>query len=268
MNETAIDWTNFTWNPASGCKKISQGCKYCYADILAENKRGTRAFPNGFDLTIRPHKLNEPFKLKEPSLIFVNSMSDLFFEEIPDSYRKRIIDIIWQTPQHEYQVLTKRTEKMKEYFQTRQVPPNFWVGTSIENQEQLHRLETLKKIDAEIRFLSLEPLLSDLPELVLTGIHWVITGGESGTHLNNPEINQKRGLAEKVNGHWIPRRDRIDWIRQIRDLCIKQNVKFFHKQWGGPMSKSSGNLLDGKKWHEYPRMPGQTEMDLPLFAAG
>ena len=232
MNETGIIWTEATWNPMSGCQKISAGCKHCYAFTLAENKRGTPAFPNGFDLTIRPHKLKEPFKLKEPTLIFTNSMSDLFWDRVPEDYRNQIVDVIEQTPRHEYQVLTKRPEAMLEYSRRRKLPANFWAGTTIENEKSLHRLDILKQVDAEIRFISFEPLIGELPDMDLTGIDWVITGGESGTHMWDKDECEKRGLVfyDKSVKTWFPREDRMDWVRKIRDICIRDGVKFFHKQ--------------------------------------
>lgn len=255
MNDTAIIWTEKTWNPASGCTEVSEGCKFCYAKTLAENKRGTPAFPKGFDLTIRPHKLREPFALKEPTLIFVNSMSDLFWEEIPDEYRDKILDVMEQTPQHEYQVLTKRPENMLRYSLRRKLPPNFWAGVTIENQRWLSRLDTLRAIQAEIRFVSAEPLLGPLTAINLSGIDWLITGGESGTHLGDAKVCERRGLARKVNGKWIAREDRVDWVRELRDACLANGTSFLHKQWGGAISHSAGRMLDGRTWDEFPRLP-------------
>lgn len=257
MNETAINWTNLTWNPMSGCEKVSEGCKFCYALTLAERKRGTPAFPNGFDLTIRPHKLNEPYRLKQPSLIFVNSMSDLFWEQVPDSYRDQIIDVIEATPQHEYQVLTKRPEKMLEYSRRRKLPPNFWAGTTIESGRTAFRLDILRRVDVPIRFLSIEPMIGRWENPEFAGIQWVITGGESGTHLQNMEVCERRSLAFPVFGKWMPRPDRKDWIREIRDACIRDDARFWHKQWGGPTPHSAGRELDGRTWDEWPRLPGQ-----------
>ena len=183
MNKTSILWTEATWNPMSGCEEVSEGCKYCYARRLAEDKRGTRAFPDGFDLTFRPHKLAEPRALKSPALIFVNSMSDLFYEKIPDSYRDKIIDVMEQTPQHEYQVLTKRPELMLHYSRRRKLPRNFWAGVTVEHERMIERIDILRQVDVEIRLISAEPLLSALPDLNLDGIHWIISAGESGRHL-------------------------------------------------------------------------------------
>jgi protein gp37 len=276
MNHTEIRWTELTWNPASGCKKVSAGCKHCYAETIAENKRGTAAFPNGFDLQLRPHKLREPFKVAQPSLIFVNSMSDLFWEEIPDGYRDQVLDVIEQTPQHQYQVLTKRSDVLLRYSRRRRLPPNFWAGVTAEDQENLdQRLADLVQVEAEIRFLSLEPILGAIDlvpwlERHPGRLHWVIFGGESGAHLSKPEVLEKRGLVRQEAGRWVPRPDRIPWARAIRDACQAHRVHFFHKQWGGPRSTSGGKLLDGRTWEQYPRLPGKTAQgrrgsSLPLF---
>ncbi len=258
MNKTGIKWTQATWNPVSGCEKVSAGCAFCYAETLATRWRGA-AFPNGFDLTLRPHKLGEPYRLKQPSLVFVNSMSDPFWEKIPDDYRDQIIDVISDTPQHEYQVLTKRPEMMLEYSRRRKLPPNFWAGVSIENQGNAGRADVLRQVDAQIRFISVEPLLS-LIKLDLTGIHWVITGGESGVHLHDAALCKKRGLVERIGKAWLPRPECIEWIRSIRDECLSQGVKFFHKQWGGPTPDSAGRELDGRTWDEFPRLPSLTTL--------
>lgn len=267
MNDTEIRWTEKTWNPASGCKKITAGCKYCYAETLAENKRGTLAFPVGFDLTMRPHKMKEPFKIKEPAMIFVNSMSDLFWEEIPEAYRDQVVDVIEATPQHEYQVLTKRHKNLLRYSKRRKLPPNFWAGVTVEDQANADkRVPALLEVKADIRFVSLEPAVGHvtLEKFVAgknnkiggDGIQWVIYGGESGTHLSRPDIREARGLvAPGESGGWVPRADRIDWARIIRDECKAAGVAFFFKQWGGPRSTSGGKHLDGRTWEEWPRVP-------------
>ncbi len=257
MNDTGIIWTEATWNPMSGCKLLSPGCAFCYALTLAENRRGTAAFPKGFELTIRPHKLQEPMRLKQPTLIFVNSMSDLFWEAVEDSYRDRILDVIAATPQHQYQVLTKRPEEMLRYSRRRRLPSNFWAGVTIESQRYAGRADVLRKVEAEIRFVSAEPLLTRL-RLDWSEIAWCITGGESGIHLHDAKLREKRALATKdAAGRWVARDDRVDWIREIRDQCLCAGVKFFHKQWGGPTSHSAGRMLDGRTWDEFPRLPGQ-----------
>lgn len=198
MNTTAIEWTEVTWNPMSGCEKLSEGCKYCYAMTLAERFRGTNAFPNGFDLTIRPHKLDEPRRLKKPSMIFANSMSDLFWDAVPDDYRDKILDVIEDTPQHQYQVLTKRPHEMLRYSRRRRLPDNFWAGTTIESGRLFEeRISALIQVDASIRFISAEPLIGPFPATMnLEQIHWMITGGESGRHLISPRIRDRRALVD------------------------------------------------------------------------
>lgn len=258
MNETGIIWTEATWNPASGCELVSEGCKYCYALTLAERKRGTPAFPHGFDLTLRPHKLTEPFRLKQPMLVFVNSMSDLFWDEIPDSYRDKVMDVIEETPQHEYQILTKRPENMLRYSLRRKLPLNVWAGVTVESERLTGRIGVLRMVDAAIRFVSAEPLLSPLPSLTLDGIHWLISGGESGAHLSDPAVASRRALVEKVGGCWQPREDRYGWVRELRDQCTAQRVAFFHKQWGGPTPASGGRMVDGRTHDEFPRLPHLT----------
>lgn len=257
MQDTAIVWTEKTWNPATGCTVVSTECKHCYALRIAEPKRGTPAFPNGFDITLREHKLREPFKIKEPSLIFVNSMSDLFHVDISDDYRDRVVDVIRQTPQHQYQTLTKRPDNAARYWSARKVPSNLWMGTTIGHQSSVHRLEHLKRIDAEIRFVSAEPLLGIVEFGDLSGIHWVIGGGESGSHLFNGPDAEARSMARynRTLHKWEPREDRAPWARALRDQCVKQGVAFFWKQWGGRMGHDAGRILDGRTWDEFPREP-------------
>jgi protein gp37 len=266
LNETGIIWTEATLNPWSGCKRISPGCAYCYAHTLAENKRGTPAFPNGFDITFRQHKLKDPLKLKTPTLIFVNSMSDFGLKDeefnlepgTMDQWRDRLVDVIEATPQHEYQVLTKRPDEMLRYSKRRKLPPNFWAGVSLDVSSRRDRIDLLRQIDVEIRFLSVEPMLSAMPDLDLSGIHWVIGGGESGQHLMKPEIRAKRSMADydPKAKKWFPRSDRYHWAQELRDQCVAQGTKFFWKQWGGFKPTSAGRELDGRTWDEFPRLPG------------
>lgn len=256
MNETEILWTELTWNPASGCTKVSAGCKYCYAENLAENKRGTLAFPVGFDVVCKPHKLGEPAKLKRPSLIFTNSMTDMFHDKIPDSYRDRILEAMYAAKQHRYQVLTKRPEAAEAYFSKRAVPDCMWLGVTIEHQLTAGRLDILKRINAPVKFISAEPLLGPL-SLELTGIDWVIGGGESGSHVMDAGICDVRGLVRRTpKGKWEPRDDRTEWVRGIRDQCVAAGVAFFFKQHGGSRPTSAGRLLDGRTWDEMPAKPG------------
>jgi protein gp37 len=256
MQETKIIWTTTTWNPMTGCRKISPGCKFCYAETIAERTRGGKAFPVGFDPMIRPWKLNEPMKLKKPSMVFVNSMSDLFLSEIPDAYRHQVLEVIRSCSRHEFQVLTKRPENMLAYEQEHgPLPFNFWAGVSIESMAELHRADTLREVAAEIRFLSLEPLLGPLSPLDLEGIHWVIVGGESGNHLSKREWQEKRGLVEHRAGRLQPKPNAVDWVREIRDICLAAKVPFFFKQWGGLFPEHGGRVLDGVTWDQFPRYP-------------
>jgi len=260
MNKTEINWSELTWNPASGCTKVSAECKYCYAETLAENKRGTRAFPNGFDITLRPHKLSEPARVKRPSLVFTNSMTDMFHDQIPDSYRVQFFDAIEAAPQHRYQVLTKRPENVVSFLKRsgRRVPDSVWLGVTVGIKKTLDRVDILRAIPARVRFLSCEPLLEQLDGLDLAGIHWVIGGGESGSHLSNPKINEVRGMTypnkdrESYPYPWRPRESRIEWARHLRDACQSADTAFWWKQWGGPTPKGGGRLLDGRTWDEMP----------------
>lgn len=255
MNETEILWTELTWNPASGCTQMSAGCKYCYARSLAENKRGTAAFPVGFDIVEKPHKLVEPMKIKRPSLIFANSMTDMFLREISDEYRDRICAVMRVADRHRYQVLTKRPEEAARYFSARKVPSSMWLGVTVEHQKTAHRIDTLRAIQAPLRFLSLEPLLGPI-DLNLDGIDWVIIGGESGCHMSDPVIAAERGIAAKVGNKWGPHPERSSWVRSIRDQCVASGVPLFFKQWGGTRPTSGGRLLDGRTWNELPAKHG------------
>lgn len=251
MNNTEIVWTSKTWNPVSGCYPASTGCAHCYARKLAEDKRGTIAFPLGFDVVMKPHKLDEPRKIKASTLIFVNSMSDLFLPEISDEYRDRILAVIRETPRHTYQTLTKRPENAVRYCATRKLPANLWLGVSVEAQPYVGRVDELRKIEAAVRFLSIEPMLSDLT-LNLADVGWVIVGGESGCHLMDSAVCSARGLVERVRGKWVAREDRKDWVRHVRDQCLAAGVPFLFKQWGGAKGHLAGRELDGKIWDQYP----------------
>jgi protein gp37 len=256
MNDTEIRWTTLTWNPASGCTSVSPGCKYCYARSLAENKRGTLAFPKGFDLMMRPWKLDEPRKVKTPSLIFVNSMSDLFLKDIPDSYRDRVIDVIEQTPQHCYQVLTKRHDNLLRYSQRRKLPPNFWAGVTVEDQTRaVLRIPYLVQVDVPVKFLSVEPALSSVDVSPwIEQLQWVIWGGESGSHLMDAKVRAARSCSvrDEKTGKWSPHPERMAWPRLLRDQCQAAGVPFFFKQWGAARPTSGGHELDGKRWEQFP----------------
>ena len=236
--KSGIEWTDSSWNPVTGCTKVSAGCAFCYAERLA--KRLQKMDPNGkyrnaFKLTLHPKDLELPLKWKEPKTIFVNSMSDLFHEEVPYSFIKEVFNTMEKANWHIFQILTKRPHRMSYFTSTlyNKVLPNVWLGTSIENDKVLHRLQELRKIKAKIRFISFEPLLGPVGKVDLRGIHWAIVGGESGKY--HREIKR-------------------DWIIEIRRQCRKYNVSFFFKQWGGITSKSGGRVLDGRTYDEYPQV--------------
>lgn len=240
MSETStIEWTDATWNPVRGCTKISPGCKHCYAETFAERFRGVKGHPyeQGFDLRLVPEKLNEPLKWKNKKIIFVNSMSDLFHKDVPSDYIVQVCDVMKQGNWHTYQVLTKRAERMStmlenELYDAGQMD-HIWWGVSVEDKKHgIPRMDFLRKAPAKVRFLSVEPLLEDLGEIDLTGIHWVIVGGESG-----------RGARPMEK----------DWVSSLQKQCEKAGVPFFFKQWGGVQKKKAGRLLDGKIYEEMPK---------------
>jgi len=240
--KTSIEWTEQTWNPAVGCSKISPGCANCYAEAMARRLKsiGVKGYENGFQLTLIPKRLDEPIKRRQPTIYFVNSMSDLFHEQIPDSYLQQVLTVIRQTPQHTYQILTKRADRMADYFQGQTIPNNVWLGVTVENRAHgLPRIAFLRKISSSVRFISAEPLLEDLGAVDLAGIHWVIVGGESGP---------KARLMKQ------------EWILNIKDQCEAQEAAFFFKQWGGwgvdgkkRGKKQNGRLLNGRTWDAVPK---------------
>ena len=227
-----IEWTEATWNPVTGCDKISPGCKFCYADRLAKRlqKMGNPKYVNGFDLTIQESS-TLPLSWKKPQTIFVNSMSDLFHEEIDEDYIQRVFDVMRRAHWHRFQVLTKRSERLAEMSPRIAWPTNIWMGVSIERRDYTFRIDHLRATGALIKFLSLEPLLGPLPNMDLTGIHWAIVGGESGPGC--------RPMPE-------------EWVLDIRDQCESGGVPFFFKQWGGTNKKKSGRLLQGRTWDSMP----------------
>lgn len=226
---TAIEWTDATWNPTTGCSKVSPGCKFCYAERVA--RRFPHAFPQGFRFTLHPERLLEPYRWRKPRRVFVNSMSDLFHEEMPTPFLKAIFQVMRDTPQDTYQVLTKRAERLVESLpELLPWPENVWIGVSVESQPYAYRMDLLRQVPARVRFVSCEPLLGPL-ELDLTGIGWVIVGGESGP--------KHRPMKP-------------EWVRSIRDQCVSAGVPFFFKQWGGRTPRSGGRLLDGRTWEEFP----------------
>jgi len=238
-----IEWTDVTWNPVSGCTKISPGCDHCYAERFAERWRGIPNHPYeaGFDLRLHPSRLDQPLKLKRPSAIFVNSMSDLFHKDIPVEFLDQVFQVMEAAPWHRFQVLTKRSSLLRRYvnkrYEGRAAPAHIWLGVSLENCEQLSRIRHLQATAATVRFVSAEPLLGPLEDLDLSGIHWLIAGGESGPRARPVEA---------------------DWVRSLRDQCKAAGVAFFFKQWGGRTPKHGGRELDGREWSEVPAVsPGQ-----------
>jgi protein gp37 len=227
-SHTGIEWTDKTWNPTTGCDKVSPGCRYCYAEALTE--RFPQSFPEGFKLTLHPERLEQPKRWRTPSRIFVNSMSDLFHEDVPFSYLQEIFGIMRETPWHVYQILTKRDRRLLELAPKLEWCENIWIGVSVENQRYTHRINALRQVPATVRFLSCEPLLGAL-RLELKGIDWVIVGGESGY--------QHRPV-------------RPEWVREILQQTQEAGVAFFFKQWGGRNSKAGGRTLDGQTWDEIP----------------
>lgn len=233
-DKSQIEWTNATWNPVRGCTKVSPGCKFCYAERFAERFRGVPGHPfeQGFDLRLVPEALDLPRRWQTARLIFVNSMSDLFHEKIPDEYIVRVLQVAASLPQHQFQILTKRAERLEAFSERHTLPVNAWFGVSIESAEYAWRIMHLRSVPAQVRFLSIEPLLGPLYHLDLRGISWVIVGGESGPKARPIEAS---------------------WVRDIREQCLNANVPFFFKQWGGTRKKQAGRVLDGRTWDEMPR---------------
>ena len=225
---TSIEWTHRTWNPVTGCTKVSQGCKHCYAERLADRFWGERPFT---DVRTHPERLEQPKSIRRPSMIFVNSMSDLFHPDVDERFIGQVFDVMAACPRHTFQILTKRSERLAEMGKRLPWRPQMWMGVSVENEDEIQRIEHLRSVPAAVRFLSLEPLIGPIPELDLRGIHWVIVGGESGPG------------ARPIEGKWI---------RSIRRQCRDAGVPFFFKQWGGVFKKHSGRILDGRTYDEFP----------------
>lgn len=232
--QTAIEWTNATWNPVTGCSKISPGCKHCYAERLALRLRamGNPRYRNGFAVTLHEDQLSLPLRWREPRRIFVNSMSDLFHEAVPEPFIHQVFETMKRAHWHTFQILTKRAVRLAQMAPTLSWPQNVWQGVSVESARYTSRVHQLVKVPAAVRFLSVEPLLGPITDLPLTGIHWVIVGGESG-----------------------PAHRTIDpvWVHDLRRQCTAAHVPFFFKQWGGRTPKSGGRLLAGREWNEFPR---------------
>ena len=254
-SESKIEWTESTWNPVRGCARVSEGCRLCYAERIAQRFAGkglayeglatqTKTGPRWTNRIKRvPHLLEQPLKWRKPKLIFVNSMSDLFHEAVSPQYIRQIFDVMKRSDWHHFQVLTKRAERLEELSLEIDWPKNVWMGVSVENQDYISRIDHLRKTNAKVKFLSLEPLLGPLPDLNLRGIDWVIVGGESGPGARPMEK---------------------DWVLQIRDNCKASGVPFFFKQWGGVHKKRAGRELQGRTWDELP----EAMRDRPQLSRG
>ena len=232
-DQSAIEWTDATWNPVTGCSKVSPGCAHCYAERFAERWRGIPGhhYEQGFDVRLWPQRLDLPLRWRRPRRIFVNSMSDLFHEAVPERFIRQVFETMERADWHIFQVLTKRSDRLARLAPRLPWPDHVWAGVSVENRRWVGRADDLRRVPAAVRFISAEPLLGPLDDLDLNGIHWVITGGESG-----------------------PRHRPVhpDWVRALRDRCVQAGVAYFHKQWGGRTPKARGRLLDGRTWDELP----------------
>ena len=246
-DRSRIEWTEATWNPVTGCSKVSPGCAHCYAETFAERWRGVPGHPyeQGFDLRVWPERLEMPLRWRRPRTVFVNSMSDLFHEDIPDHYVAQVFDVMVRAEQHTFQILTKRQDRLAELASQLPWRRNIWMGVTIESRRFVHRADALREVPAAVRFISAEPLLGRLERLELAGIDWLIVGGESG-----------------------PRHRRIDreWVTDLRDRCQNEGVAFFFKQWGGHRPKSGGRRLDGREWGQMPQ-PRDRGRGAPVLAA-
>jgi protein gp37 len=237
MSLSTIEWTEATWNPVTGCSKVSAGCLHCYAERMAARLQamGQNNYRNGFAVTCHPQMLDLPKRWKKPRLIFVNSMGDLFHEQVPMEFVQQCFAVMSDTPQHTYQLLTKRSERLAELADALAWSANLWIGVTVESQAEVKRIADLRRVPAAIRFLSIEPLLGPIEALDLSGIHWVIVGGESGP--------KSRPMKE-------------EWVMAIRDRCLQEGVPFFFKQWGGVRKKATGRMLEGRTWDAMPeRLP-------------
>lgn len=233
MSQSTIEWTESTWNPVTGCNKISPGCKYCYAERMSKRLKamGQKNYGNGFNLTLQPHMLALPIKWKKPQTIFVNSMSDLFHKNVPLEYVQEVFDVMKRAHWHRFQVLTKRADRLEQLAPLLDWAPNIWMGVSVESQKYLSRIDHLRRTPAKTKFLSLEPLLGPLNNIDLSNIDWAIVGGESGF-----------GARPML----------LEWVTSIRQQCLDADVAFFFKQWGGVQKKKTGRTLEGRTWDEMP----------------
>ena len=242
MSKSAIEWTEHTWNPVTGCDKVSPGCDNCYAERMAIrlHAMGSSRYSNGFQVTLHQDKVTEPLRWVKPRMVFVNSMSDLFHPDVPAAFIEEVFGVMTQATRHTFQVLTKRPQRAASVLAGQTIPAHIWIGTSIENDSYVFRTNHLRRIDVPIRFLSCEPLLGPIPRLDLEGIAWVIVGGESGP------------------GH---RPMAIEWVREIREKTFEAGAAFFFKQWGGHTPKAGGRTLDGAEWNQWPATLSPSESE-------
>jgi len=240
--KTDIGWTDSTWNPVTGCTKVSAGCKYCYAELLANRLKvcGLRTYANGFHVTLHESAMKVPLGWKKPRTIFVSSMGDLFHEDVPFDFIRRVFDVMKAADRHQFQLLTKRSDRLRELSESLPWLPNVWMGVTVESTDYRHRVDDLRATGAAMKFLSLEPLLGPIPDMDLRGIDWVIVGGESGLTSRPMDAS---------------------WVADIRDQCQKASVPFFFEQWGGANKKESGRLFEGRTWREMPRLHGTLYSD-------
>lgn len=233
MSKSSIEWTESTWNPVTGCNKLSPGCKNCYAEKMSKRLKamGQRNYANGFRLTLQPHMLELPLRWKKPQTIFVNSMSDLFHKNVPFEYIEQVFDVMKRAHWHRFQVLTKRADRLEQLSPMLEWAPNIWMGVSVESQKYVSRIDHLRRTGAQTKFLSLEPLIGPLNNLDLLGIDWAIVGGESGFGARPMPLN---------------------WVTSIREQCVDAGVAFFFKQWGGVQKKRHGRELEGRTWDQMP----------------
>ncbi len=241
MTQSSIEWTEMTWNPTTGCDKVSAGCKFCYAEVMTRRLQamGLKKYQNGFNIQVHEEELSKPFSWKKPKMVFVNSMSDLFHKKVPVKFIQKVFEVMRNNPQHVFQILTKRADILQRYDREGLLnwSPNIWMGVSVENQKVTNRIDLLRETNAKIKFLSCEPLLGPLPQLNLKNIDWVIVGGESGHK---------------------PRKMKPEWVLDIKDQCQAAHVPFFFKQWGGTNKKKNGRQLEGRTWNEMPRFESLT----------
>jgi protein gp37 len=237
MAQSSIEWTEMTWNPTTGCDKVSAGCKFCYAEVMSKRLKamGVEKYDQGFKIRTHEHELETPYKWKKSKVVFVNSMSDLFHKDVPIDFIQKVFRVMKDNPQHVFQVLTKRADVLRYYDSEGFLDwsHNIWMGVSVENKKVMNRIDLLRETNARVKFLSCEPLIGPLPEMNLQGIDWVIVGGESGRK---------------------PRPMKPEWVSNIKDQCLEADVPFFFKQWGGTNKKKTGRELDGRTWDEMPEI--------------